>query len=255
MKKIVLYAFRILFVMSMIQLTGCHKFFDWHHHDPNPPVDCKITKIVSYGIGTPDTNTLSFQYNAQGNPDSIIPAVQRPGWPHYFFGYDTLGRLQQLGYLYYSSPADGNYSHLYFFSYTGNKITSCSIATNGYFINRVFFNKNPSIFQLFEYDSLDRVSKVSTKYPFDPTVYVKTYAYNADGNLTDYPAYDNKVNIFQTNKIWMFLAKDYSRNNPLTGAVYNSWWLPVKTQQTTGGRPFLDPALTIDHAKITYVCQ
>jgi hypothetical protein len=32
--------------------------------------------------------------------------------------------------------------------------------------------------------------------------------------------YDNKINVHRTNKLWMFLDKDYSVNNPIDNGTY-----------------------------------
>jgi hypothetical protein len=41
-------------------------------------------------------------------------------------------------------------------------------------------------------------------------------------------SYDNKINPRRTNKIWMFVDKDYSANNPIPGpTAYNELGLPL----------------------------
>jgi hypothetical protein len=55
------------------------------------------------------------------------------------------------------------------------------------------------------------------------------FEYDGNGNLvTPGVVYDNKINFHRTNKIWMFLDRDYSINNPFAAETYNSNHLPVK---------------------------
>jgi hypothetical protein len=107
---------------------------------------------------------------------------------------------------------------------------------------------------LYEYDSLGRIVKVRTKYPFTPEI-EQVYTYNAAGNSSAYANYDQKINLLRTHKLWMFLARDYSKNNPLTGASYNWMGLPVTTRQSTGRYLLPGGAVTPDHAVIAYKCQ
>ena len=39
--------------------------------------------------------------------------------------------------------------------------------------------------------------------------------------------YDHKVNIHRTNKVFMFVDRDYSMNNPFSAATYNGYLLPA----------------------------
>lgn len=265
MKKILSFALLVLVAVILLQMTACKKLLDYIKHHPGQTVDslCRIEKLTSYGYGTSDTNTLYFKYNAQGNPDSAVPP---PAFkylrPTYLFRYDNLGRLTELGCVRFGdstsgyAPGDGGAYHWTYYFYTGDKITSSSTYYAGGYINGQPIFKSLSTFYFYEYDSLDRISKVTARYPFQSPVVVETPTYNAAGNLTTYATNDHKINIFRTNKIWMFLARDYSMNNPLTGATYNWLGLPVKTNQATG-RTFLQGPLSVtpDHADIRYWCK
>lgn len=261
MKKIVSYTLGILFIVTVCQITACHKFIDFFkdHDGPSPDTLCRISQMTSYGYATSDTSTLYFKYNAQGNPDSAVPpAALKTVRPTYLFRYDTLGKLEQLGVVrFYDStqgnPGDGAVISWSFYTWSGNRIVSSTMAVGGGYVNGMPVGLGLSTIVLYEYDSLDRIVKTRTKPPFVPEI-EQLYTYNTDGNLSTYAVNDHKTNLFRTNKIWMFLARDYSRNNPLTGATYNLLGLPVNTTQTSG-RTFLPGAVTPDHASIAYHCQ
>lgn len=262
MKKIVSYTLGILFIVTVCQITACHKFIDFFkdHDGPSPDTLCRISQMTSYGYATSDTSTLYFKYNAQGNPDSAVPsAALKTVRPTYLFKYDTLGKLQHLGVVIFYDPAlgynpgDGAVVSWSSYSWSGNNIVSSSTFTGGGYINGQPILSGPATIVLYEYDTLDRIVKTRTKPPFVPE-YQELYSYNTDGNLSTYAVNDHKTNLFRTNKIWMFLARDYSRNNPLTGATYNLLGLPLNTTQTSG-RTFLPGAVTPDHASISYNCQ
>ena len=74
-------------------------------------------------------------------------------------------------------------------------------------------------------------SLISVKWGFND---VRLFNYDASGNMVGYNVYDNKINIHRTNKIWMFIDRDYSINNPHSPYVayspgtYNSFGLPVQ---------------------------
>jgi hypothetical protein len=54
------------------------------------------------------------------------------------------------------------------------------------------------------------------------------YSYNDNGNvITAGAVYDDKINIYRTHRIWMFLHRNYSANNIKAPLRYNSKGLPV----------------------------
>jgi len=57
---------------------------------------------------------------------------------------------------------------------------------------------------------------------------VNSYSYNADGNLAGHD-YDDKINYHRTNRVWMFIDRDYSVNNPVIATYeYNDFGLPTR---------------------------
>ncbi len=62
-----------------------------------------------------------------------------------------------------------------------------------------------------------------------------TIEYDRAGNrVIPGVTYDNKVNVYQTNKIWQQAFGDYSRNNPYPAGIsaYNNYGLPVEYLST-----------------------
>ena len=112
----------------------------------------------------------------------------------------------------------------------------------------------------YTYDGTCRVIKTSAidlSIAGGGTPAVNTYTYDASGNLVR-PGivYDNKVNIHRTNKIFMFVDRDFSMNNPFTAATYNGYSLPW----TLSSPGVLLPKILflqrpIDNSTFVYACD
>ncbi|HEY6953978.1 MAG TPA: hypothetical protein VI385_01985, partial [Flavisolibacter sp.] len=99
------------------------------------------------------------------------------------------------------------------------------------------------------YDGNGRVIKDSTP----STNKVVTYAYDASGNKIG-PSYDNNVSVYRTNAIWMFLNKNYSVNNSLNTANFNSTGLPLSFTSSTE-TPFSFLGNDYTDLQFTYDCS
>ena len=119
---------------------------------------------------------------------------------------------------------------------------------------------NPVTFvEYFTYDNKNRIIKVKSNffysefgetYPDTET----TYPYNAQGNLVGSYTYDNKVNVYSTHRVWMFLFHNYSVNNIATAVSYNNKNLPLDfTGVSAPGMRFFEG--TFEGAQITYTCK
>ncbi len=150
--------------------------------------------------------------------------------PIWVFGYDSAGRLSTLkGYYGYFGNID--ISHTYY--YSGSLITKDSI-----YWYEAYAEGSPDPGAVidaqavyYQYDSKGRVTQAITdngKGQFSSI----DYAYDTTGNLIGIP-HDDKVNWHQTNKIWQFVDRDYSVNNPATATyTYNTAGLPVTITAT-----------------------
>lgn len=109
---------------------------------------------------------------------------------------------------------------------------------------------------LYEYDDKKRIIKVTKTFSLGSTYPTEIYQYQYDGNgnlVTPGEVYDNKINFHRTNKIWMFLDRDYSVNNPFTANAYNSNHLATKLVSDKL-RSFLRIQYLAE-TKVTYSCK
>jgi len=111
--------------------------------------------------------------------------------------------------------------HIYF--YDDSRITGDSMYADG-----IAGQKSSARFVRFSqifYDRLHRVVKEIVTTPIQ--VAIQLYDYNADGNLSNVPNIPNQLNIFLTNKIWRFIARDYSINGHTAASSINEHGLPT----------------------------
>ena len=269
MKKITpFFAFAVLAGTSLF-FSGCSKkaieqFLKHPGKDPAP--SCSIQKIIFQPEAYPifPIDTLTITYNAAGNPVSAIRKTTTENGPNYYFRYDNLNRLTDL----IGIAENGFYRswHRYVYNASGK------VAVDSIYDYPEEMDNHPVTGLVgtvttadYLYDAAGRVSKMTIN-PVDPgdMTWVENYSYDSDGNLTGY-AYDNKVNVHQTNKVWQFLSRDYSVNNPVSGSglavsyTYNSYGLPTQVNATTGSFNLVVPGnadrFSFSHGTIVYSCQ
>lgn len=219
-------------------------------------VDCKIEKITEYrrlAAGQPyQITTATFSYNAWGDPTTIILNQVSPGNPHFYFYYDHKRRLTSL---IARHSAD---SVVYYTRYAYNNQQFIERDTTYYYGSDI---NNPASFYMwaitkYTYDSKGRVTKTETLYSIDQTQtwYTITYPYDANGNkIRPGVPYDNKTNFLRTNLIFMFINRDYSKNNPYVADSYNAKGLP--TYRSPERRPGQLTFMNLGAHKIEYSCD
>ncbi len=231
-----------VFITSILQLLSCNKVInidDLLHHPDQVPQLCNIKKITAFVLIIPgliDTSIAEFKYDQWGNPVSLVFNHVNTGRPDLLFKYDKYHRLTDYYGSYYVSEFSGEF--LYHYHYTGNRITADTFYAFG--------NLNKYVWaSVYEYDNYERIIKITRKINTDGTpVLTDNFKYDNKGNLirpllyfdstgthfiTKDAIYDDKVNIHRTNKIWMFIDRDYSINNPLPATyTVNRFNLPVK---------------------------
>ena len=120
----------------------------------------------------------------------------------------------------------------------------------------------------YEYDQWDRVIKTTRYYP-SSFVQVYEYEYESDGNLESisefvngnpagvrtFTGYDDKVSIFRTSKIWMFIERNYSKNNLVAADTYNNKGLPTKYNSPNFGVYRFLYETDISRSDIEYKCK
>jgi len=81
-----------------------------------------------------------------------------------------------------------------------------------------------------------------------------SYQYDASGNLVrPGVTYDDKVRIYRTNDIWMFLMRDYSKNNAVVANEYNAAGYPTFVNNSS--TPFGIMGADLRFARINYGCR
>ncbi|ATL48786.1 hypothetical protein COR50_17350 [Chitinophaga caeni] len=222
-------------------LSGCLK--DPHLPPPGNPF-CKITKVKGDLHFQKDVDSYRITYDKKGNPESIVRGIVGTSSPNYLFLYDQKGRLTDF-YGVYLNPTAFDIWHRYSYD-AKNRI----ILDSTYEFGEVGPGNVPipspgrpylgvRNIATYSYDHLDRIVRSTDTYGHDTVFMTRLYTYNGAGNLTSVEersdggsttisyTYDNKVNYHRLHPIWQFLDRDYSMNNPLPVAAYNTYGLPT----------------------------
>jgi len=220
-------------------------------HKPNADVkQCAIIQI-SYPTGI-SNDILQFTYNSAGDPVSGTRLLGgSTGHPDYVFKYDSKNRLVE-----FIGPYKGNtYSefwHKYFYDNQGNIISDSTYIfpgiANGYPENA--FSRHLTFYT---YDNKQRIIKDSTVSNAGPAV-VNRYSYDGNANKVG-GSYDDGVNINRSNKIWMFLNRDYSVNNSFKADGYNTSGFPSGVNQTSNENSLTFLGNVYSVAQIIYQCD
>jgi YD repeat-containing protein len=248
-----------LLMGALLFLPGCKKLFDYlQDHPDTAPGYCRIEQL-NYALPPGESfsrDTITFTYNAMGNPTTATRPGPRTGATDFVFLYDKHDRLTDVAGVFhladlYDSTYGETWDHYIFDAHNRVVIDSSYLfpfIENGH---PTLDNHGSLILFTYDYDSEDRV--IAVHETIGGRLLTFTYAYGPDGNLTGV-AHDHEVNIHQTNKIWMFLDKDYSKNNPLPDTyTYNSFGLPVKIAPPGNGGNFFMYGFT--EADIRYSCK
>jgi hypothetical protein len=238
----------ITVVFLTFLLSGCRKLLDYRDTHPNGD-DLPQIKAIAYGasLETPASDTFTVAYDRWGNPTLATRSIDNDeqGTKTTFL-YDNQHRLTYLINTDGNDSAEFNgqiaFSPLqwtrYVYAGSSDQIVADSVFWGALFINgQMVFHHASNWVDRYTYDSYGRIVKALQVYN-DGSTFPHAYSYDQNGNLTA-PAgtYDNKTNFRRTNKIWMFLDRDYSVNNPFVANSYNHWGLPT------------DFTLTPDHAQ------
>jgi YD repeat-containing protein len=193
-------------------------------------VNCRIKQLI-FKSPADQAKTGSFTYDAAGNPISYEPAAYGAGALRYEFRYNKSGHLTDyIGYSPAAVPLTCEFWVRY--TYKNNRIVRDSIYYySNYGATLTSFAKHIGVTQ-YEYDQQERISRITYKQYHNGVAngVVGSYKfdYNEAGNLiTPGATYDDKVSIYRTSKIWMFLSRNYSNNNIKSAVAYNSNGLPV----------------------------
>lgn len=222
-------------------------------------VNCRLKQLILKAESEKD-KTGTFEYNAAGNPISYTPTGYGAGSLKYEFRYDMSGLLTDyIGYSPNTIPLTCNFWIR--FVYENNRIVRDSVYYNSnYGAALTSYTKHVGVTE-YEYDDQERISRIKYKQHTNgvPNGVMGNYKfdYNDAGNLvTPGAAYDDKVSIYRTNKIWMFLSRNYSKNNIKSALSYNSNGLPVAFASATlrsASMRFFE-SLDLSNCEILYDC-
>jgi hypothetical protein len=246
----------IAILIAIALLPGCKKVCDIL--EDNPEADIKQCPILQFRYNegfSPDT--INFTYNAWGDPVKGIRRLPKTGAPNYSFKYDWRKRLTDYIGLYV--PGNGaEFWHKYYYDAMDRVVLDTNFIftqiVGGQPVGYLYFSVT-----YYTYDSHRRIIKDSTVFSVTPPyssggLILNNYSYGADGNKVG-PTYDSKINYHRTNKVWMFLDREYSLNNPFTAVSYNSTGLPTKVSLPSHGpfQRFLTSSFT--EGEFTYGCK
>ncbi|HVS96838.1 MAG TPA: hypothetical protein VHE54_10140 [Puia sp.] len=216
------YLYPAALLVATLLSASCKKEIDYigqHYNDASPYDIAKITWIQPWG----DPDTLTFNYDKWGNPTTIIRPRPSTGTPNFEFRYDANHRLTDyIGT--YTNHIVAEFWHRYIYNAHG-LITTDSMYVFPAIVNgQIDHSVGDARASQLTYDRLGRIIKEVPAYGlYDSLV----FSYDAAGNRTDEGPFDDKVNFHRTNKIWMFIDRDYSINNPFIATSYNKAWLPL----------------------------
>ena len=250
MKKSFNFTSVVLTIATIISFQGCKKDIDCR--DLEDLKLCDIKKVVVHRSFYNDT--ALFFYNAFGNPKAVNVTNVGTGNPNYVFKYDASQRLSQAIGVY----TNGNFENWHKYTYgPGNRVIVDTTYTFGLY-NGGAFPSNYYYHSIghYQYYAEGRIIKITRDFllPVGNPSSVTTYSYDMNGNLIKPGVvYDDKINFHRTNKVWMFLDRDYSRNNPMTASSYNPY-LPLKFNQPAA-YPYYLLSLQVNVADISYDCK
>jgi len=228
-------------LVSSILAGGCEKIIDQIHKNGKGDTDYKACSIRQITFTSPTSDESSafpahynFTYNKLGNPVSVINDHVATGNPNLFFKYDNRNRL--IEFIQPFGDLSGNNAYNTWERYSYNSKDQIDHITGYGFGLLQDGVPQPGVYYFeadIKYDVQNRVI-ADTGSVFARGVFAYNYGvhftYDKSGNLVrSYPGvvYDNKLNFHRTNKIWMFISRDYSVNNPFIATQYNDHGLPV----------------------------
>lgn len=239
----------ILAAVSSLFISGCKKVYDYIETHPGAEIrPCGIHQFIYQPLYSETMDTLTFTYNVLGDPVKAIRPEPRTGAPNYLFRYKN-GRLSEFIGV-YSNGVSTERWHRYFYDAAG-RVMIDSVYIFADIVNGHPSNAYDSSVITFIYDSKNRITQEKNTFSGGYT-YIQDYQYNADGNKVGY-TYNQGVSFRRSNKIWMFLDRDYSVNDRTGSGNYNSFHMPTTIELGSGSIDiFLDNYF--NSAQIRYLC-
>jgi YD repeat-containing protein len=150
----------------------------------------------------------------------------------------------------------GRFQFWHFYGYDHNgRISVDTTYGEGIMGQRPTDNTN-RVIRTFTYDDQGRM--IHERVRSDPANgFDYDFYYDVNGNKL-YPGqrtYDNKKNFTRTNDIWMFLSRDYSKNNPFVAEEYNSAGYPTVFSSDFGSGYSWLWEVDLRGARLSYSCR
>lgn len=218
----------LLLILVISGLMGCRKITEGIRFNPPQKSSYRIDKIEVAPYQNRVGTVFSFSYNELGDPEKIINTDGGPGSPDVYFVYDESNRLIEIQGKYADSAA---YEKWMRFGYsTKGQI----IKDTSWLFGQIIGSKpDPNSVAIYEtsyaYDAMGRIIKtvqVDLKNPEKPVI-ENLYTYNEKGNLINSFDYDDRINFLRSHPLWMFLGRDYSKNNRASAREYTTNGLPT----------------------------
>lgn len=218
----------ILFVLTIAGFISCRKLTEGIRFTPPQTSSYRIDKIDVIPYLNRRGILFSFYYNELGDPEEIINTDGGNGSPNVYFSYDESNRLIEIQGKYADSAA---YEKWMKFGYSPK---GQIIKDTSWLFGQIIGSKpDPNSLAIYEtsytYDAMGRIVRtvqVDLKNPEKPVI-EKLYTYNEKGNLINNFQYDDRISFLRAHPIWMFLGRDYSRNNRAAAREYSSIGLPT----------------------------
>jgi hypothetical protein len=188
-------------------------------------------------------------YNSYSDPVSITPGWIGTGNTRRLFRYDSKHRLTD----YIGAYELGGYEQWRWYVYdNNNRVIRDTSYSFGSLSDKKSGQYGPFV-TTYDYDSKGRITHTSTLatwLPYPPQEFF--YTYDSHGNLeSPGVTYDDKINFRRTNRVWMFIDRNYSVNNSKPVIGYNDHGLPLKVGAgITGFVGFNGPWM-----ELTYQCK
>lgn len=247
-------------LLLTVLLAGCQKAV-LYWSIGNADVDdktCRINQITSSsGASKEYIIHYTFSYNKLGDPVSVVNDQVSTGNPNLLFVYDKYNRLVQFIRPYVNGSFES--WEKYGYNNRGQIVRDTSYVLGNISADGPMDSYYITYADLL-YDARNRVCKqIDSTFREGKFLFVDSfqYAYDDHGNR-QLPgiqlAYDNKLNIHRTNKIWMFICRDYSVNNPFTATAYNEHCLPlIFSNNSYSNLGIMVP--TGNHIEVDYNCN
>ncbi len=212
---------------------------------PGQAINCRIESIwVNPGDYFQEFRLVL--YDEYENPVAITTPAIGTGHPYVTFKYDSWHRLRE----YRGEYIGGVYEFLHFYGF--DQHGRIGVDTAYFFGDRTIIT--------IVYDNQNRITTTILGNEHNDIKWEVNYTYDAAGNLmnrSDLASnYDNKVNLYRTNDIWMFLARDYSMNNPFIADAYNASGFPTVIKPGNPGYfTFLNLNIPLINSQISFGCR